>query len=187
MNFLKKRSTAIVIVVILGLFFTLFGVRRSLDSAARKTEKLFYDGVGTETSVQTYLDNEFKEAKVIYSTASKYLDDDEISGFRAAYNGLYNAETISEKYGFYSSLKDELNAVTEAMKGAEMEDAVKDYYNTHVRNMKNIQQMIDSSTYNVKVAEFEKTVLKVFPANILKKIVHPYIPQYFGGEEFREG
>jgi hypothetical protein len=163
MKILKKRSTAVVIVVILGVLFTLFGARRSLDRAAKNIESLFYNGVGSETSIQTYLDNEFKEAKVIYSTASRYLDDDTVSGFRAAYNALYNAETINEKYICYRTLKEEFSSLTQSMGSVDLEDSVKDYYSTHVTNMVNIQRMIDSSSYNEKVSEFENTVLKAFP------------------------
>ena len=187
MNILKKRSTAIIIVVIAAILFTMIGVRRSLDREAKKVQALFYDGVGSETAVQTYLDNEFREAKTVYSIASKYLDDEVTNGFRTAYNDMYNAETVREKYLSYAKLTSELSLITQAIDDSELTRDESKYFTEHVNNMKNIQRMIDSCSYNEKVAEFETKTLGAFPANIFKKIVNPSSPEYFGGEALREG
>jgi hypothetical protein len=185
MTFLKKRSTAIIIVVIVGVVFTLLGARLSLDRQAAKVEAVFYDGAGGETAVNTYLDNLFKEAKTVYTVAANYMDDDSTAGFRAAYNDLYNATGISKKYDCYARLMSELNGIAAGLDRSEITLEELQYADSHINNMRNISRMIDSSDYNVRVAEFEKATLGAFPANVLKLIVRPHTPEYFNA--LREG
>jgi len=184
-DFLKKRSTAVIIVVIAGILFTLYGARRSLNREAAKVERLFYEGIDGETAPDTYLDNLFREAKTVYSVASKYLPDGDTAQFRESYNGLQDADTISGKYDEYKSLMYALDDLTEPLGKADVTDAERKYLDEHVQNMLNISRMLESSPYNASVDEFERKTLGAFPANVLRLIVRPNLPARFQSE--REG
>lgn len=181
MNFYKKRSIAIIFVIIVAIIFSLIGVRLSVNRQSQKVENIFYTGADGETGIQTYLDNAFKEAKVIYTTATEYLDSEDTKAFRIAYNELYEADTISEKFNCNETLKAELDALLLLMNDENLLNYDKVYLETHVGKMENIQQMIEKSSYNEKVQEFNENVLGSFPINLLKGILGLDAPEYFVG------
>lgn len=179
MNVLKKRSVAIIIVIIIAVVFTFVGIRISVKRQAEKVEAMFYSGVDGETAVQTSLDNIFKEAKVIYSTAEEYLGSEIPKPFRIAYNNMYDADTISEKYDCYQKLMAELEVLHPYMEEGVDNSYDKIYYATHKENLENIGLMLDGNSYNEKVQDYEENILNRFPVSLVKGILDLEAPEYF--------
>lgn len=180
MKILKKRSTAVAFVIVAAVVCSLAGVKLSVSRLANKTEKTFYDGVDGETGIQIYLDNACNEAKVIYYTASEYLDEEYTDGLRNAYNTLYDAEAISEKHDCFEELVEEAGAVELLLKTENsIPEDDRSYLELHLKNMDNIRKMIESGSYNARVADFEQSVLNSFPVNVLKGILKLEAPEPF--------
>lgn len=179
MNILKKHSVAIIIVIIIAVVFTFVGISISANRQAKKVENLFYTGIDGETAIQTSLDNIYKEAKVIYSTAEEYLGGEIPKAFRIAYNNMYEAETISEKYDCYQILIAELEALHPYMEDGIDNSYDKIYYATHKENLENVCLMLENSSYNEKVQDYEDNILNRFPVSLVKGILGLEAPEYF--------
>lgn len=180
MKILKKRYIAIIIVIIVAIVFSFIGIKLSVTRQAEKVEEMFYTGVDGETGIQVYLDNAFNEAKVIHYTVIQYFDREYTDGLREAYNALVEAETLAEKYEYYNAILTEVESLIPLIETEySMLDYDQLYLDTHIENLNNIQQMIDNSSYNEKVAEFEQDVLGIFPVNVLKGILDLEAPEYF--------
>ena len=180
MKILKKRYVAIIFVIIVAIVFSLVGIKLSVTRQANKIEEMFYTGVDGETGIQIYLDNAFNEAKVIHYTVIQYFDEEYTDGLRDAYNGLVNAETIAEKFEYNEAILAEIESLVPMIETEyDMLDYDQLYLDTHMKNMDNIQKMIENSSYNKKVAEFEQDVLGSFPVNVLKGILGLEAPEYF--------
>ncbi len=179
MKILKKRSVAIIIVLIIAIVFTFIGVDISVNRQAQKIEDMFYTGVKDETALQTNLDNIYKEAKVIYSIAEEYLGSDIPKAFRIAYNDLYEAKSISKKYDCYETLMSELALLYPLMEEGVDNSYDEIYMATHKESLDNLKLMMERSSYNTKVQEFEDTILNSFPINLIKGIMKIDTPEYF--------
>lgn len=180
MKLFKKRYIAIACVAIVAVLFSLIGIKLSVTRQADKIESIFISGINGETGIQTYLDNACNEAKVIHYTASAYLDREYTEGLRSAYNSLYEAETISKKHDCFENViseTDSLEALLNASTDISEDDRI--YLSTHMENMKNIQRMIETSSYNEQISEFEQKILNVFPVSLLKGILRLEAPEYF--------
>lgn len=179
MNFLKKRYVAIIIVIIIAVVFTFVGIYVSVNRQTKKVEDMFYTGVDGETAIQTNLDNIYKEAKVIYATAEEYLGSEIPKPFRIAYNNMYDADTISEKYDCYQTLLQELEALHPYMEEGVDNSYDKVYYATHKENLENIRLMVENNSYNEKVQDYEENILNSFPVSLFKGILGLEVPEYF--------
>lgn len=180
MKILKKRYVAIIFVIIVAVVFSIIGIKVSVTRQAEKIEELFYSGIDGQTGIQGYLDNAFKEAKVIHYTVTEYFDDEYTDGLRETYNALFEADTIGEKFECNQAMMAEIESLIPLIETEfDMLDYDQLYLDTHLEKMDNIQKMIETSSYNEKVAEFEQTVLGSFPVNLLKGILGLEAPEYF--------
>jgi hypothetical protein len=188
MSKLKKRSSAILIVVVVIVFGTLFGVHRSVNKETAKIEAQFYNGVYLkdekyiQPSIQSQLDARTDAALGLLSVANKYIFlDDIVSILRGAREELMDAGTIQEKYAANVKLENAWKQVYESLTAHA--DDVPPSVENYVSTLSGAQGIIDKSAYDRSVDEFRNSTLRAFPVNILKNLAFVDYPEYFGPKE----
>ncbi len=121
MEALKKRSTAMIIAVIVIIFGTLFGVHRSVGAQTKKIEAMFYNGVFleeenyTQTSIDSQLNKRETAALGLVTVANHYdALEDKTESLRQVRIALLDAETIPRKY----AANEAMQSACEALYGA---------------------------------------------------------------------
>ena len=188
MSNLKKRSTAVLIAVVVILLGTLFGVHRSVNKETAKIDAQFYNGVYlkdakyTQPSIQSQLDKRADAALGLLSVAHQYVYlDDAAQKLRAAREALLDADTISEKYAANSKLENAWKQVYESL--VAHADDVPPSIESYVSTLSGAQGIIEKSDYNNTVNDFRSGTLGAFPINILKHLALVDYPAYFSPQE----
>ena len=190
MQIFKKRGAAITVAVIVMVVSALFGVHRSVGRAAKKVEKMFYDGVYVsgegyrQASIQDQLDQRLSAAMTLWSIASNY---DELSGeaeeLRASRAALADAESISEKYGANLALSQSCDRLTEKLASVSLNERDKNEADDCIYRLEAAQKLIDSSSYGDEVDGFINGTMKKFPVKYLKSLAFCKYPEYFAVNE----
>lgn len=186
MSILKKRSTAVVITILVIIIATLFGVHRSVGKQADKIEAQFYEGVYLkdegyyQASIAGQLEVRESAALGLVSLASNYDSlSSETKSLRNARNELIEAESIEEKYLANEKLQKAYTALYDAFVAEDISAREISGAEDYAYLMDAAQQLIKSSDYNSTVAEFINSDLRAFPVNILKHIAFCDYPEYF--------
>ena len=189
MDVFKKRSTAFVILVIVLVFGTLFGVHRSVGAETKKIEAMFYDGVYieeddyTQRSIAELLDVRATDALGLVTIANHYDALAELAdSLRQSRLALMDADTIAGKYEANVKMQSAYEALYDALISQSLTDSEQAAAQSYAETLDGAQSVIQSSTYNDAVASFREE-LGAFPVNLLKNPAFVTLPEYFGAEE----
>jgi hypothetical protein len=187
MSNLKKRSTAVLIAVVVVILGTFLGVHLSVNRETVKIEAQFYDGVYlrdekyVQTSIQSQLDKRADAALGLLSVANQYVFlEDMAPKLREAREELLDAETFAGKYLANEKLEKAWKQMYESL--VAHADDVPASVESYVSTLKGAQSVIEKSDYNRLAAEFRQKTLSAFPVNILKSLAFVDYPEYFGVE-----
>ena len=182
MQFLKKRSVAIPIAIVVICLSTLLSVHRSLGAKCAKIEEGFYQGLeGSHSSISYQLNQCSRCANSMASLSASYAELDPLTtDLRTARNQLLDADgdSISAQYDAYQELIDAFTAVQTKMDNMDLGERAEDYAFC-VNGFDGAQRIIDNSGYNDSVRAFQTSTLRTFPANILYKIAGVQAPELF--------
>lgn len=186
---LKKRSSAILIAVIVIILGTLFGVHRSVGSETSKIEAQFYNGVYlkqenyTQPGINAQLEKRADAVLGLVTIANKFSDLASLtSSLRQARQELLDADGITDKYLANEKIQTaykELSVSLSRMSLSSTEMAATTKYS---QTLDGAQSAIKNSDYNKVVGEFRTGTLGAFPVNILKNLAFVKYPEYFGVE-----
>lgn len=192
MSTLKKRSSAIIVALVVIILGTLFGVHRSIGSETAKIETLFYKGVYlkdekyTQPSIQSLLDERSTAALGLVTIGMKYSEDQNIQmltdSLREARLQLLDAKTIWLKFAANEKLQGRYKTLYTALEQFSLDDNALSALQNYASTLDGAQGVIQKSDYNRMVSEFRNNVLGDFPVNILKNLAFVKYPEYFGTE-----
>lgn len=192
-KFLTSRGGAVVICVVIVLLSTYFGAYRSLTVASREVADGFSNGVTyTDDSGNTYLHKSIRSQILNRSEASINLASvadtfqeakEEAQELRGAYNEvrdlIYNGGSLSELYAANKLMGTAFDALYNVLSQAELDTKDAKRIEEYKTEMTGAAGEIETSGYNESVREFDRTVLSVFPTNILKNICFVDTPELF--------
>ena len=170
-KYLKNRTFAIGLTVLIIIAGTLFGSHRSLEAEAYPAERYFVDG-SDGYSIQRELDNRTGLASNLLTVGSRYLvsGDQACAELENAIREMDEAKTVSEK----AKANQKLTAATEHMDlvlDEEMLSRSDERYRQQIRaDLMAANQNIGRSDYNELAYHYNTEVLGKFPANILAKM-----------------
>ena len=186
MEFFKKRTGAILVAVAIMSLSTLYGAHRSLGAACQEVTDSFYSGVydeswgTTRTSINSQLTKRQEAALGIISIASSFQELDEYTeNLRSSRNNLISAKGVSDLHDANFALEDDYKNLISALSGVELSDSQRESVNSYSSTFKGAQNVIDSSGYNEAVRNFNRSVLNVFPTNLLRSITFVNEPELF--------
>ena len=187
MELIKKRSTAFIVLIIVIIFGTLFGVHRSVGKETEKIEGQFYSGVKldnyTQASIGDMLDERIRNSMGAISLAANYDElQIETESLRKAREKLISAHTIPEKYLANESLTDAAHAMRKALEQLPVSERDSEGFMMYLDDIESAKMVIDSSRYNTLVQEFYNHTLREFPLNILHRLAFCKYPDYFNVE-----
>lgn len=188
MNFLKKRSTAIVVFVVVVVLFTFIGARRSLDRACRKAEAAFFDRDLLQSEDYHTCPAEQLEHAVDY--AARLLS---VIGTDGTWEGSYEALLQARE-----QLMDALDAKSipdagtanqalaaavadvEAVydSGAPLPESYDDI-DAILSDFHGAQAALDDPAYNEHILAFRDKELGAFPASLLRHLLGVKTPETF--------
>ncbi len=188
MSIFKRRSTAIVIFVIVVALFSFLGCKWSLNKACRDAEEAFFDRsllkedggysapadhlencVALSTRLLSVIgtDGDWKDAYEAVNTARVALDDalaaKDIPAISQANQAL--AEAVAQ----VEAVKDSGAALPQSH----------DDYDAILSDFHSAQAELDSSAYTSHILAFRDEVLGAFPANVLRHVVGVEAPETF--------
>lgn len=186
MNFLKKRSGAVIVAILVILLSTFIGVNRSLGKACQEVSDSFYSGVydadwgASRTSISSQLTKRQGAALGVISIASAYAElDDYANDLRDAREDMLSAEGASDSYRANVELEKCFNSLLTALDTVSLSDPEKENVAAYSTTFTGAQNVIDNSGYNEAVREFNRKVLNVFPTNFLSAISFVEKPELF--------
>lgn len=119
MEILKKRQTAILVlifVIVLGIFL---GTRRSFSSLRSSTEEAFYEGTdGSGYGIATNLKLRVEYARNLIKISDGWGCDAEADALEIACQNLENAETADEKFDANTALTSSVTDLSDALTAA---------------------------------------------------------------------
>lgn len=192
-NFLKKRSGAFIVALAVILLGTYFGAYRSLSVATGEIADGFSEGVTyTDDSGNTYLHKSIRsqlinrsEASINLASVADTFDEaeKEAQNLRTAYNELrsliYNGGTPSELCAANKTLGSAFSELYAVLSALELDSRDANRIDEYRTEMEGAAGEIETSGYNESVREFNRSVLSVFPTNVLKNICFVEMPELF--------
>ena len=193
MKIRNNRPLALVISALVLCGSTLFGVGRSVSSAAEKVSDGFFDGVYSEddgymqSSIYSQLEMRANAANGILSLCRDAGEEALVSDFRDARAQLVsaledcdspeNAGNIPDLYTANEELQAAYDALMPALSGSGVLDQAA--MKTYINNFTGAQGVIDASAYNDTVEAFFDDVYNHFPVNEISSILDLDIPYSF--------
>lgn len=182
MEQLKKRSIALLIVLVLVLGVSGFKSRITFASYAKAVETEFYEGVDG-ASIAADLESKISTSKNLIFIAEKYLKDEtEIETLKQAIEGLEKANSIKEKSQANQTMDDAFFALSVQLDTVKLSDRDRDYQISLVYDYKGLNDMIDKSPYHKRVDEYLKQTVG-FPASVLYKLSGVELSRFEGGSQ----
>lgn len=182
MEQLKKRSIALLIVLVLVLGVSGFKSRITFASYAKAVETEFYEGVDG-ASIAADLESKISTSKNLIFIAEKYLKDEtEIETLKQAIEGLEKANSIKEKSQANQTMDDAFFALSVQLDTVKLSDRDRDYQIALVYDYKGLNDMIDKSPYHKRVDEYLKQTVG-FPASVLYKLSGVELSRFEGGSQ----
>ena len=188
MGLFKKRSTAIVIFVIVVVLFSFLGCRRSLNKACRQAEAAFFDksllkADGGYSAPADHLENCVDLSNRLLSVIGT---DGQWSGayeaVKAARSDLLDALEARDIPAIGAADQALVDAVAQAedvkASGAPMPESHDDY-DKIVADFHSAQNELDSSAYSSHILAFRDEVLSAFPTDLLRRLTGVQAPETF--------
>lgn len=165
---LKKRSVAILVMVVLIVLSILIGINRSFYTVRKElTDEYYRSAYG----IQSQLDRRIEASNGLVGLAEGQVEEAVLTRLKEDVEALRNADSPSEQFDANSLLSGSFNAVASALNLPESNEFYQDF--------EEAQDAIQNSRYNQQAAEFNET-RSSFPACVLSWVI-------FSGplEEFR--
>lgn len=165
---LKKRSIAILMMIVLIVFSILIGINRSFYTMRKElTDEYYRSAYG----IQSQLDRRIEASNGLIGLAEGQVEEAALTRLKEDVEALRNADSPSEQFDANSLLSGSFNAVASALNLSDNNEFYQDF--------EEAQAAIQSSRYNQQAAEYNEA-RSSFPANILTWVI-------FSGslEEFR--
>ncbi len=188
MEFFKKRSTAIVIFVLVVVLFTFIGARRSLNKACREAEAAFFDKSLLHADGYYTCPGEQLDYCVDYATRLLTVIGTD-GPWTDAYEGLVQARlglmdaldgrNIPEISQANQALVEAVTAVEAAKDSGAPLPSSYDDYDAIVADFGSAQAVLDDQAYSDHILAFQDDVLGAFPANILRHLLGVKAPETF--------
>ena len=186
MEFFKKRTGALLVAVAIISLSTLYGAHRSLGAACQEITDSFYSGVydqswgTTRTSINSQLIKRQEAALGIISIASSFPElESYTDNLRSSRDNLIAAKAVSDLYDANFALEDDYKNMISALSDVELSDSQRESVSAYSSTFKGAQNVIDSSGYNEAVRDFSRSVLNVFPTNLLRSVTFVNEPELF--------
>ena len=185
-NIFRRRGFAIIFCLALILSSMALSVNRSLGAKCQEVTNLFYVGVPVRNSllkrpsIETQLKNCGTTANALLTVTAPFDDLNEDSeALRAAVNGLYQADSIKDKYTANNNLARAFYTCVDKLEQRSLSERTQMIMETCIDEFQAAQLEIESSGYNDAVREFYRDTLNVFPANYLKWMIDGKLPDLF--------
>ncbi len=188
MSILKKRSTAVIIFVIVVALFSFLGCKRSLGKACRQAEEAFFDKTlltaeGGYSAPADHLHNCVDLTNRLLSVigtdgewAEPYAA---VKEARSALEDALAAKDIPAIGEANQALADAVARVEAAKNaGAPLAESYDDY-DKIVSDFHSAQSELDKSAYNDHILAFRNEVLAAFPASLLRHVTGVRAPETF--------
>ena len=188
MNFLKKRSTAIVIFVVVVVLFSLVGCRLSLDKACRKAEAAFFDR--DLLQAEDYHTCPAEQLQHCVDYATRLLA---VIGTDGPWSDAYEA-LVQARLGLMDAL-DAKNIPDAGTANQALAEAVADVEAVYesgaplpasyddidaiLSDFYGAQATLDDPAYSDHILAFRDKELGAFPANILRRLLGVKTPETF--------
>ena len=184
MSVLKKRKFAVLIVVVVAVLATLFGVRKSLNILARDAEAMFFDGVYleeqryTQPGINTHIENSAGAALGLSTIMENYAElRDDSSALLSARREFIAARSIKEKFSANEKMHIAFDSLTERAAKLDLNDRDQEALKQYSSTFYGAQTAIANSQYNQRASAFmdEASVL----AHLLRPFIFVKSPQIF--------
>jgi hypothetical protein len=173
MNMLKKRSTAVGVLVAVFLLGTLFGTHRSLSSIRKDTQEAFYVGVDDSGyGIQTNLKLRVEYARNLCKIASRYDAAEETQAVEDACTDLESAQTADEKYAANNALTGAVTDLSDTLAAQSLSDEDESYRKSLTADLSSYEMRIDklATAYNTEVRTFNDDILGSIPGGVIGKL-----------------
>ncbi len=169
-----KKSTAIILCIIMIVLSIFFGGRISLNKIRNEALSLFYEGNPDDQydlGIEYDLERRIVFAGNLVTVAKRYTDSGNslITAVQNACNNLSSAGDPADKYKYNQELTTACNNLSAYLETQDMTDSDMRYNASVKSDMESANQIIGHSDYNNKAAEFNQ-LLRKFPTNILSKL-----------------
>ena len=183
MEQLKKRSTALLIVLVLVLSVSIFKSRLTFASYVQAAETMFYEGADG-ASIAADLESKISTSKNLIFIAEKYLknEPDEIKALNQAIDELEKAASIEAKNQANQTLDEAFYALSELLNSVDLSNRDKDYQISLTYDYTGLIDMIDKSPYHKTVEDYLKKTAG-FPASLLYKLSGVKLSRFEGGSQ----
>lgn len=186
MGFLKNKTVAVIIAVILVIASTLLATHIKLGKQVSEVTEGFYNGVNYDgylhPSVFTQLKNISSYCLGISTIAMEYgIDTTKLNEARSHLETNLDGKegNIKELYANYSDLRTVATQVINELKTKSLNDRDQAGFSEYQTNYDGAVATIESSGYNETVTSFINGPYHTFPANILAKLSGVKAPAYF--------
>lgn len=183
MEQLKKRSTALLIVLVLVLGVSGFKSRITFASYAKTLETVFYEGVDG-ASIAADLESKISTSKNLIFIAEKYLKNEpnEIEALNQSIEKLETAASIKDKNQANKQLDDAFFDLAVLLDTVKLSERDRNYQIMLIYDYKGLNDMIDKSPYHNTAEEFLKQTAG-FPASVLYKLSGVELSRFEGGSQ----
>lgn len=170
-EFLKKRSGAVTVLILVIVLSTLFSCHRSLTKKQDKIEAILTTGSdGSGIGINSDLEKRVDYSRNLVKVAQKYQGlDREITALSNACDALVARDGgAAEAYSLNEDLSDAAQDLYLAMEGL-LAEKDEEYRQSLYANILSRNDTIshEAAKYNEKALDFN-SILHTFPANILK-------------------
>ena len=182
MKVLAERKIAVLVVVVIAVAATLFGVQRSLTRLSRDLERLFYDGVPqdgyVEPGIDLHLNNYADSALRISMILKGYPELTESADLAISWRReLLDAESISDKSYAFGRLSSTVYMMTQAAEVVDLTPRDEEALSQFLATFNGAEAAIKNSHYSQTVsAEWAKQSVV---AKILRTFVSVREPAMF--------
>ncbi|HOJ10190.1 MAG TPA: LemA family protein [Clostridiales bacterium] len=172
MEFLKKRTNAWLITLIIIILATVISSGSSLNKLRLEAENVFYigedmDGIGIQHDLEMIM----SDCSNLTVVAGRYMDKEHelIKAVLKARDTLGAAKTPGKKYREAQNLLQSAVELYTYIGDLPLSQKDQDFRRSLYTNMKSHNIIISRSTYNQHAREFNN-ILSRFPANILSAV-----------------
>ena len=184
MTVFQKRSTALVLTIVVVALSLCFGVWRSAEQQRKQIEAGFVNGFdqsGSDDSLQSYLNGRISVASNLLKVAARsslqnsaYTND-----VQQARDALSDARTPSEKYVANQELERSCQALIQALKNTSLSAADLSYVEGFLSELQSYQDLIERDPYNAQVDRFNQETLSAFPVCLFRYILPIHTAEKF--------
>ena len=167
---LKKRSTALIILVLVVIAGTLFGTHRSLSQARSQVAAIYLSGTENDGyGIDNKLDQRRDKANDLCKIAAKYDAEAEIAAVKEAISAINEAENASEACAADLALTEACDALDAKLQSLSLSEEDEGYRVSLMADLSSYSLQLQrlAADYNSAAADFNDNTLGIFPANLL--------------------